>query len=289
MPSSWGPTEVGCAESDWHGLPARSLFIAQKDSDVAELRRLLADPTQIDTLDNDTFGLLHHIAMRSSASGKRSSAQLIDVLVEAGADINVRNRMAETPLILAAMYGNTDAFERLLHHGARTDRCDSHGTTALARLRGRPSPFSKMTSEERTRLVSLLEATMVRQASTVADGASVMHGLEDNQSLAARLREEGNQAYGRREYATAHRLYSESLEANEDYRTYCNRAACSLKQGVCFVRLKLTTRNTIRLHSPIRVGRWPCFSRSQGASRPCHLMCSGYTTVPCRTRARAPN
>ena len=50
-------------------------------------------------------------------------------------------------------------------------------------------------------------------------------------AAAARRREEGNAAFGRGAYEDAYRLYSQSLESAEDYRTYANRAATLLKQG----------------------------------------------------------
>jgi tetratricopeptide (TPR) repeat protein len=236
----WGPSEIRCSESGWYGHPARRLFIAQRDSNVDELRRLVAEPTlraQLNSLDGDTFGLLHLIAMRSANERQTVSADLIDVLVGAGADVDIRNRMGETPLIISAMYGNVQAFERLLHHGARTDRTDAYGNTALAKLKGRPSPFGRITEAERSRLVAVFEATETRQAGAVPEeGASVMDGLEDRVSRATRLREEGNRAFGRGDFAAAQQLYTESLDAREDHRTYCNRAACSLKQGLAIYR-----------------------------------------------------
>ena len=236
----WGPSEIRCSESSWYGHPARRLFIAQRDSDVDELRRLVAEPTlraQLNSLDGDTFGLLHLIAMRSANERQIVSADLIDVLVGAGADVDIRNRMGETPLILSAMYGNGRAFERLLHHGARTDRTDAYGNTALAKLKGRHSPFGRITEAERSRLVAMFEAEETRQAGAVSEeGASVMDGLEDRVSRATRLREEGNRAFGRGDFAAARQLYTESLDAREDHRTYCTRAACCLKEGLATYR-----------------------------------------------------
>ena len=236
----WGPSEIRCSESSWYGHPARRLFIAQRDSDVDELRRLVAEPTlraQLNSLDGDTFGLLHLIAMRSANERQIVSADLIDVLVGAGADVDIRNRMGETPLILSAMYGNGRAFERLLHHGARTDRTDAYGNTALAKLKGRHSPFGRITEAERSRLVAMFEAEETRQAGAVSEeGASVMDGLEDRVSRATRLREESNRAFGRGDFAAARQLYTESLDAREDHRTYCNRAACCLKEGLATYR-----------------------------------------------------
>lgn len=50
-------------------------------------------------------------------------------------------------------------------------------------------------------------------------------------AVANQLREEGNAAFKAGDYSEAYRLYTESLDTFEDYRTFANRAAVLLKQG----------------------------------------------------------
>ena len=80
-------------------------------------------------------------------------------------------------------------------------------------------------SDDKSVIAASLEKALESQSK--ATGAGGMYKT----AAAARLREEGNAAFGRGAYEDAYRLYSQSLESAEDYRTYANRAATLLKQG----------------------------------------------------------
>jgi len=60
------------------------------------------------------------------------NAAMIELLLKAGADVNVPNGNGTTPLMFAAASGKTDAIRILVDHGANVNARDSnHGQTAL--------------------------------------------------------------------------------------------------------------------------------------------------------------
>ena len=54
---------------------------------------------------------IHNLAMRGCTEA------VVDFLVVQGADLQVKNNLGETPLCLAAMYGNVGMVRALLRHG----------------------------------------------------------------------------------------------------------------------------------------------------------------------------
>ena len=221
----WSSSELGCTESDWEGLPAKELFLAVRERKIDVLERLLKGDAallrQVDSLDGDGFGLLHHIAMARSPSNREAAVQLMDLLLASGASIDLRNKMQETALIIATMYGNLTVAEYLLSNGARADLSDWSGKSALARVER-----AHASVEDKARLISLLNLAVEQQKKAVGAGGKYI------QTAANRLREQGNTAFQSGDYTVAYRLYSDSLRESEDYRTFANRAAVLLKQGV---------------------------------------------------------
>jgi ankyrin repeat protein len=71
------------------------------------------------------FDALLHMAVRIS------KLEHIKILVESGADINVKDAMNFTPLHEAAYYGNAKTAELLLALGASTDMKNEFGDTPL--------------------------------------------------------------------------------------------------------------------------------------------------------------
>lgn len=220
------PSELGCIESEWQGLPARSLFLAVKRGQATELDRLLSDDSNleglIDSLDNDGFGLLHSAVYLREPELAR--LELIDVLVNHGATIDNRNRFEETPLIIAAMYARVRAVEHLLRLGARADATDCHGYTAAARVRMRESP--QLTPQKVEQLLALLAPAAAAQKGDVGWGG------RGRQEEADAHRKAGNEAFSNGRYQAAIDAYTRSIEVLEDHRSYANRAACWLKLGL---------------------------------------------------------
>ena len=58
-----------------------------------------------------------------------SDASMVDVALEAGADIEARDRFGRTPLLAAASTPNAETFERLMERGADLHARDDDGST----------------------------------------------------------------------------------------------------------------------------------------------------------------
>jgi len=107
----------------------RVLQAVRGGEDVAAVAAAVEKATQgdLDVLDEDGFACLHHVALLL----KPEAGRLVDVLVGAGAAVDVRDLLGETPLIVAAHYANAPVIERLLACGADPRLTDRHGRTAL--------------------------------------------------------------------------------------------------------------------------------------------------------------
>jgi len=55
--------------------------------------------------------------------------------------------------------------------------------------------------------------------------------FEDGERVADRLRVQGSDAYLAGKFRKAINVYTQSLEAFEDFRCFCNRALCHMKEG----------------------------------------------------------
>lgn len=98
---------------------------AAKANDVGKIRQLLSDgasPNQTDE-DNATTGM--HVA---AAAG---NLQIMAILYKAGADINARDNVGDSPLDLAAEHDQFEAAKLLIEMKARINDQDKNGMTAL--------------------------------------------------------------------------------------------------------------------------------------------------------------
>ena len=221
----WLPSERGCIESDWEGLPARALFLAVRDGRIGELTTLLgADASRVDDLDGDSLGLLHHVAFST-----RIDPAAIEVIIKHGGSTELKTKHDETPLILAACYRNLAAAELLLQHDARADATDCHGHTALARATER-SPFEGTArcgsaAAGQKKLTELLRAAAEAQKTEIGTGGRYRAAEAEGH------RRRGNEAFVRGDYQAAIDAYTASIGAHEGANAYCNRAACWLKLG----------------------------------------------------------
>jgi len=206
-----GPEHL-CVEGEWSGLRTGPLFRAASEGDPDTLRELFQKnefKNEANCLDGDKYGLLHHIASQTENETTREEANvLINVIVEAGGDINLRNGWKETPLLLATCSRYVDVARALVTAGAAIHVTDWRGNTALSRAKDKGPK----------EMIELLEEAAAIEAREM--GA---------QERGEELRETGNQYYMKGNYEKALEIYTKSLEVFEDYRTYGNRSACYLK------------------------------------------------------------
>ena len=73
------------------------------------------------------------------AAGSFGNLESVQVLLSAGAQVNVQDKNGMTPLMWAARWGDTQRVEALVKAGAKVDARDNAGKTALdwARNRGK--------------------------------------------------------------------------------------------------------------------------------------------------------
>jgi cytohesin len=136
--------EVGITgESQW---PA--LFHAARARQVEVARLLVTHGADVDAAVKGLRAI--HVAVHADAG------DIIDVLADAGADLNATVGAQVTPLQLAAKACSLDALKALLRHGARTDLKNQRGQTAL--MIARTPGESKKRQRIREESARLLEA-----------------------------------------------------------------------------------------------------------------------------------
>jgi hypothetical protein len=114
-----------------------ALFYAAQNQDIALIKYLLylgADPNK--TTDRG-YNALHAVCRRNSLGGEYDeqldtlTAEVIDVLVEAGTDVNGLTIFGETPLMSIVKVASPISIKHLLYHGADPSIKDEDGNTAL--------------------------------------------------------------------------------------------------------------------------------------------------------------
>jgi len=98
---------------------------AVKANDVGKVRQLLSDGASPNQTDEDGATTGMHIAASTG------NLQIMAILYKAGADINVRDNVGDSPLDLAAEHRQLEAVKLLLEMKARVNDQDKNGMTAL--------------------------------------------------------------------------------------------------------------------------------------------------------------
>jgi RNA polymerase sigma factor (sigma-70 family) len=115
------------------------LIRAVERADVAEVRRLLesgADPNEVPKRGDKNTALIHAFAVREPMM-----SQIVALLVEHGADVNVRyTQWGYTPLYMAAARESAGCVRYLLAHGADPKLASKSGKIPLDRAREKGNP-----------------------------------------------------------------------------------------------------------------------------------------------------
>jgi ankyrin repeat protein/uncharacterized protein YdcH (DUF465 family) len=119
----------------------QKLYIAVVKGDLAAVQNLLLSGVNIHTQDQDGQTILIHALneihltkLHNTASNsveektKRTIAQL---LIDSGADLNVKDKYGTSPLIFAVRHGDLEMVQSMVEKGAALEACDAHNETAL--------------------------------------------------------------------------------------------------------------------------------------------------------------
>ena len=95
--------------------------------DLKTFKTLLQSSKHLHELTSKGAGLIHLACEKDSGA----SIDIISTLIDAGIDVNMRNKIQETPLILAADAARIDKLELLLARGADPSASDDYGYDAV--------------------------------------------------------------------------------------------------------------------------------------------------------------
>jgi ankyrin repeat protein len=122
-----------------HGFPDRTLgagatplMRAAKGRDIEFVRLLLEAGASASARQDDGSSVLHVMATARPARGDKEAAierDVLDVLLEAGAEIGGPGMDGQTPMHRAARNGNVSFITLLFERGARLDAVDNEGRT----------------------------------------------------------------------------------------------------------------------------------------------------------------
>ncbi len=103
----------------------RPIHKAAYKGDLKKVKEIIGrDPNEINVQDAQGFTPLH------LASGK-GHIEIVEFLLNHGADIELEIFNGVTPLMLAAQYVTNETIKTLLEHGAKVNHKDENGRTAL--------------------------------------------------------------------------------------------------------------------------------------------------------------
>ena len=115
------------------------LMAAARGGNIEILRLLLSLDAKACQADHRGYTVLHWMVAQPVID-TAAQAVGVNLLIDAGADVNASNEDGITPLMNAAWFGCTDAVRDLLRRGAKAGEMDAKGRTAqsLALERGHP-------------------------------------------------------------------------------------------------------------------------------------------------------
>ena len=133
------PAKRACRRRYYPGDPTKEVVKAAIEGDVVLLNEVLQDLSSSDrasilkaTISSETgFTILHHVAWRAQ-DYRYASNNVLNCLIENGADVNVRSADSKcTPLMTASEVNDLTVIKFLLEHGADVHLKDKNGLTCL--------------------------------------------------------------------------------------------------------------------------------------------------------------
>ena len=133
------PAKRACRRRYYPGDPTKEVVKAAIEGDVVLLNEVLQELSSSDrasilkaTISSETgFTILHHVAWRAQ-DYRYASNNVLNCLIENGADVNVRSADSKcTPLMTASEVNDLTVIKFLLEHGADVHLKDKNGLTSL--------------------------------------------------------------------------------------------------------------------------------------------------------------
>jgi ankyrin repeat protein len=106
----------------------KALLSAAKKGDLAEVRSLLDNNPELDLAQAMT-SIFGNTALHLAAENRHT--QLVEFLIDKGAEVNATTKEGSTPLHLTALKGQGELAEVLLARGADVQAEDNNGNTPL--------------------------------------------------------------------------------------------------------------------------------------------------------------
>ena len=126
--------DINCT-NEWGLSPL--MLAAQYNPHLVVLKAIIKDGADIYSVEPKYRSNALHLA-----ASKCSNPKVIRTLVESGADINARNYLGETPMIIAVMQNrNTRIFSQLIACGADIAICDWQGHNVMEYARREKRPY----------------------------------------------------------------------------------------------------------------------------------------------------
>ena len=116
---------VALIDKELDKLAKSNIWLAVGAGNERYVKRLVRKEKDLNALNPDTQSSL--LAMAAGLG----NAEIADILIDAGADVNQPNGDGGTPLIIAAFFGREDTVKTLLDHGADKSLANGDGMTAL--------------------------------------------------------------------------------------------------------------------------------------------------------------
>jgi ankyrin repeat protein len=112
-------------------MPDNELIVAIKSRNLAEVKNLIQRGVDFDTL-HFNIGEYHNYTVLTWAAA-HGHKEIIELLLEKGANVNQAGRDGKTAFMLAILFSKIQIIELLLEKGANVNQADQDGKTALMR------------------------------------------------------------------------------------------------------------------------------------------------------------
>jgi ankyrin repeat protein len=117
---------------------------------------LLDHGADINILDNKGRSALEYATGALNWSKTSKAEQVVKLIIQAGADVNVKSTLGHTPLIWAARAGNLKITKLLLDKGANVQDTDNDGNNALHYARNPSTKHDSRVRQNRQATIRLL-------------------------------------------------------------------------------------------------------------------------------------